>query len=88
VIEDAFNRAGFAEIDVRRIDAPLRMASAVGCVRFERESFGAFHQMMVGLTDSERADAWNEIEQELSSFETSDGFEGPCELIIAVGTAS
>jgi SAM-dependent methyltransferase len=88
VIEDAFNRAGFAEIDVCRIDARLRMASAAECVGFERESFGALHQMMAGLTDSDRADAWNEIEQELSSFETGDGFEGPCELIIAAGTAS
>jgi len=67
--------------------APLRMTSAAECVRFERESFEALHQMLAGLTESEREDAWAEIERELSQFETSDGFEGRCELIVAAGTA-
>ena len=67
--------------------APLRMASAAECVRFERESFGALHQMMGSLSETEREDAWREIEHELSQFESSDGFAGPCELIIAAGIA-
>jgi hypothetical protein len=62
------------------------MPSAAECVRFERESFGALHQMMAGLTEAERQAAWEEIEQELSQFEGPHGFAGPCELVIAVGT--
>jgi ubiquinone/menaquinone biosynthesis C-methylase UbiE len=88
VIEAAYKRAGFADIDVRKISAPLRMESAAEYTRFARESFGALHQMLAGLGDSEREDAWNEIESELSQFESANGFEGPCELIIAAGTAS
>jgi hypothetical protein len=57
-------------------------------LRFERESFGALHQMMAGLSEAEREDAWNEIELELAGFETGRGFEGPCELIVSVGTAA
>jgi len=87
VIEDAFEQAEFTDIEVRRIEAPLKMTSASECVRFERESFGALHQMLAGLSDSQRADAWSEIERELARFETGNGFEGPCELIIAAGTA-
>jgi SAM-dependent methyltransferase len=86
-IEAAYERAGFTGVEVRRISAPLRMSSAAECVRFERESFGALHQMMAGLSEGEREDAWSEIEQALSRFETDDGFEGPCELIVSAGTA-
>jgi SAM-dependent methyltransferase len=88
VIEAAFEHAGFSEVEVKRVSAPVRMASAAECVRFERESFGALHQMLAGLSEVEREDAWREIEHELSRFETSDGFEGPCELIVAAGLAS
>ncbi len=87
VIEAAYERAGFTDIEVRHIHAPLRLTSAAECVRFERESFGALHQMLAGLSGAEREAAWHEIEWELSRFETGDGFEGPCELIVAAGTA-
>jgi ubiquinone/menaquinone biosynthesis C-methylase UbiE len=86
VLEDAFRKAGFQDIQTRLIAAPLRLPSAAECVRFERESFGALHQMMAGLTEAERQEAWEEIEQELRKFEGPDGFAGPCELLIAVGT--
>lgn len=86
-IEAVYRDAGFTSVEVRRVAAPLRMSSAAECVRFERESFGALHQMLSSLGESERADVWSEIEQELSQFETPDGFEGPCELIVSVGTA-
>jgi SAM-dependent methyltransferase len=88
VIEDLYARAGFADVEVRRVSAPLRMASAAECVRFERESFGALHQMLAGLGENEREDAWEEIERELSQFETARGFEGACELIVSAGTRS
>src|SRR3954454_8803726 len=87
VIEAAYERAGSADIQVRQISAPLRMGSAAEYTRFARESFGALHQMLAGLGESEREDAWSEIENELSQFESAEGFEGPCELIIAAGTA-
>jgi hypothetical protein len=39
------------------------------------------------LSDDEREEASSEIEHELSRYETADGFEGPCELLLAAGTA-
>jgi hypothetical protein len=66
--------------------APLRLDSAAACVRFQQESFGALHQMLAGLSDDDRADAWAEIEQALGQFEHDGVFEAPCELIIAAGT--
>lgn len=84
-LERALETAGFRDIEVRAVQAPLRMASAAACVRFERESFGALHQMLSGLDERARAEAWAEIEESLQAFEREDGFEGPCELMLGVG---
>jgi SAM-dependent methyltransferase len=86
VIEAAYERAGFTDIETRRMAAPLRLASTAECLRFEQESFGALHQMLAGLSEQERTDAWTEIEAQLDQFQGPHGFEGPCELLIAAGT--
>ncbi|HZH08045.1 MAG TPA: methyltransferase domain-containing protein, partial [Lautropia sp.] len=82
VLARAFEAAGFHGAVVEAVDCPVIMASAAECVRFERESFGALHQMMSGLGDDERAETWQEIEQELRQFETSRGFHGPCQMLV------
>ena len=86
VLEEAYRGAGFRETETRVVPSPLRLSSAAECVRFERESFGALHQMMSGLPETERESVWEEIERELGRFEGPDGFEGPCEMLVGVGT--
>ena len=85
-VESELEQAGFVDVETRHVPAPLRMRSAAECVRFERESFGALHQMLAGLDEAGREAAWTEIEEALGRFEGPDGFEGPCELIVAAGT--
>lgn len=87
VVEAAYEAAGFTDIKVQRVSAPVRLQSTAEYLRFARESFGALHQMLAGLSEAERDEAWDEIERELSQFETADGFEGPCELLVAAGSA-
>ena len=84
-LENALAQAGFRNIEVKAIDAPIRVSSAAECLQFEQESFGALHQMLSGLPDTEQDDAWNEIEEALGRFESNGQFEGPCEMLIAVG---
>jgi SAM-dependent methyltransferase len=86
VAEAALARAGFTAVTVEAVPSPLRMASAAECVRFERESFGALHQMLSGLDESDRQAAWDEIGQALAQFEGPDGFEAPCEMLVVSGT--
>jgi len=78
--------AGFSDIEVRSIDAPVRMPSAADCLRFERESFGALHQMLSGLAEPEREAAWAEVGTALAQFEGPAGFTGPCTLLVAAGS--
>ena len=85
VLAQALADAGFDDITEQRVAAPLRLPSAAECVRFERESFGALHQMLSGLDDAAQDTVWREIGQALARFEDEDGFTGPCELVIASG---
>lgn len=85
VLDKEFRKAGFRDVESRTVPAPVRMSSAAECVRFEKESFGALHQMLAGLDEAGRNEAWQEIEHELGAFEGPSGFEGPCALVVAVG---
>lgn len=87
VLRDALARAGFRDVEEQRVPAPLKMKSATDCLRFEKESFGALHTRLAGLDQSGKDAAWREIESELRKFETTSGFEGPCELIVIAGSA-
>jgi SAM-dependent methyltransferase len=86
MLERAYQHAGFHPVQTRVVSAPLRFASATECVRFERDSFGALQQMLAGVALDERESVWQEIEQTLRQFEGPSGFEGACELLLAVGT--
>jgi ubiquinone/menaquinone biosynthesis C-methylase UbiE len=84
-IEDLFTAAGFRNVSAKKIPSDLVMPSAADCLRFEKESFGALHQMLAGLDDHDQSEAWTEIEQALRGFEGPDGFVGPCTLVVAAG---
>jgi ubiquinone/menaquinone biosynthesis C-methylase UbiE len=81
-LEASLMKAGFRDVSVEAMAAPLRLPSAAECVRFERESFGALHQMLSSVPEKDRASVWREIEQALERFQTRDGFVGPCELLV------
>jgi hypothetical protein len=86
VLEAALAKAGLVDIEVRKVPSPVRLPSAAECVRFERESFGALHQMMAGLDDAQKAQTWKAIEEALRPFETGGGFIGPCEMLVGAGS--
>ncbi len=78
VLAQRFTDAGFSDVQVERVSAPVRLGSALECLQFEQESFGALHQMLGGLSEHEQDDAWAEIEQALGVFEAEGRFEGQC----------
>jgi len=85
VLADLFVQAEFSNIRERTIAAPLDLPSASECVRFERESFGALHEMLKGLAADDQSRVWAKIETALKGFENGSGFSGPCELIVVAG---
>lgn len=85
-LEEALAKAGLREIESRIVPAPLRLASAAECLSFERESFGALHQMLAGLDAVQKDAAWAEIESEFRAFERNGVCELSSEVVIATGT--
>ena len=87
VLENLLERTGFRNIQAKTVRAPLIMASADDCVRFEQESFGALHAMLKSLDEKQKAEAWEEIRGQLKQFELEPGkFDCPCELLLVAGT--
>lgn len=86
VAEAAYEKAGLVDVTVTVVPSPVRMSSAAECLQFEQDSFGALHQMLSGVSDEERAGAWQEIKEALEEFEGPDGFVGPCEMLVVTGT--
>ncbi len=85
-LAELLERAGFHDVEVHRVEAPLRLSTAAECAQLERESFGALHQMLAGLDEAAREATWAEIEEALREFEGPGGFTGPCELLVGAGT--
>lgn len=83
VLRKTLTDAGFKDVEIATIDAPVRLTSASECLQFEQESFGALHQMLSGLSETEQDDAWDEIEEALSQFQQNGHFTGPCEMLVA-----
>lgn len=85
-LSNVLEEAGFRDIEEEVVSAPVVLPTAADCLRFERESFGALHQMLSGLGPEAQESVWAEIGKVLADFETAEGFIGPCELVVAAGT--
>lgn len=88
VLAKRLEDAGFEDVEVEKIEAPVRLGSARECLQFEKESFGALHQMLAGVSAGERDDAWAEIADALGQFERNGEFVGPCEMLVAAASNS
>jgi len=86
VLTKALEQAGFRDVEVHTLPAPLRLPTSADCVLFERQSFGALHQMLSGVPESQRERVWQEIEVALSQYDGDTGFVGPCELHVLAAT--
>lgn len=86
VLSKRFTDAGFHDVHIEKVSAPVRLKSASECLQFEQESFGALHQMLASLSPKEQDEAWDEIEEALGQFEADGQFTGPCEMLVAAAT--
>lgn len=74
--------AGYEDVHEEIVQAPLRFASVEECLRWRREASGTMQEMLRGLDDEAKEATWAEIADALRQYETSEGFESPCELLI------
>jgi len=85
LIEDLFRQAGFSRVATTALAAPFRLPSVRDYLGFVRTSAGPIMQILGRLDAAAQDAAWTEIEDKLRAFDTSDGWEGPNEVLLTVG---
>ena len=81
VLEDWYKKAGFRDVAVRAVPVRRHFPSTAEAIRAMKGSFPRLQDLMAKLSDADRRLAWSEIEQQLSQFEGSNGFEAPGEWL-------
>jgi ubiquinone/menaquinone biosynthesis C-methylase UbiE len=82
---DTFRDGGFLDIIVRPVSLSRHFSSVAEVIQGLKETI-FIRQAMTNLADSEREQAWVEIEQELGKRQRPDGLDLPGEMLIGVGT--
>ena len=86
LIDELFRGAGFREVATTKVAAPFKLSSARDYLDFIRTSAGPILQILGRLDESRRQAAWDEVEERLSTFNVTGGWEGPNELLLTAGS--
>lgn len=88
LMDEIFGQAQFSHVATTKVCAPFRLPSVQEYLDFVQTSASPVLQILTRLDDARRESAWAEIEDKLSAFNTSEGWEGPNELLLTVGQRS
>jgi ubiquinone/menaquinone biosynthesis C-methylase UbiE len=82
LIDQLFRAGGFRQIATTKIAAPFRMPTVKDYMNFVRTSAGPIVQIVQQLEPTKAAAAWTDMEEALSRYQTTAGWEGPNELLL------
>ena len=85
LIDELFQQAGFSRVATTKLAAPFRLPSLKDYLDFIRNSASPILQILGRLDSTAQEGAWAEIESKLSAFNTTNGWEGPNELLLTMG---
>jgi SAM-dependent methyltransferase len=85
LIDTLFETAGFSRIATTKVAAPFRLPSVGDYLDFVRASASPIIQILSGLDEASQQATWVDIEDQLSAFNTAEGWEGPNELLLTAG---
>jgi ubiquinone/menaquinone biosynthesis C-methylase UbiE len=78
--------AGFVDIDVRPVAAPMHLPSRSTYIDFAKSAGQPVMALLAPLSAAAQAAAWHDIEQGLDRYGTPGGWVGPNELLLCTGT--
>src|SRR5262247_2266837 len=82
ILEDAYRTAGFREISVHTVPTRRRFPTLGEAMQYARGPL-PLRELMARLSRAEQEQAWAEIERALAQFVGPQGYDSPCELLIA-----
>ena len=83
--ENAFKDTSLSDVAIRAVSIRRHFSSVGEAIRGMRDGF-FHHEEGTNLSDSQREQAWVEIEQQFRQFEGPNGVEIPGEFLIGAGT--
>jgi hypothetical protein len=86
LMADLLAQAGFDDIDVRPIAAPMRLASVGRYIDFVQSAGLPVMALLAPLPATAQQAAWQDIEQQLQRFTSPSGWVGPNELLLCSAT--
>jgi ubiquinone/menaquinone biosynthesis C-methylase UbiE len=78
--------AGFVDIDIRALDAPMRLPSVKHYLDFVQTAGLPIMAILAPLPTAVQAAAWQDIEAQLLRFNSADDWVGPNELLLCTAT--
>jgi ubiquinone/menaquinone biosynthesis C-methylase UbiE len=86
LMHSLFAATGFVDIDVRALDAPMRLPSVKHYLGFVQTAGLPIMAILAPLPAAAQAAAWQDIEAQLLRFNSADDWVGPNELLLCTAT--
>lgn len=86
LMAELLGAAGFAQVEVQAVAAPMRLPGVTHYVDFVRSAGLPITALLAPLPDTAQRDAWQDIAQQLDRFSTGAGWVGPNELLLCTAT--
>ena len=85
MLESLARDAGFAEIEITPVSAPMRLPSAEHYLEFVRSSGSPIMEILAPLSPAAQQQAWDDMARTLAQFDVPGGWVGPNELLLCSG---
>jgi ubiquinone/menaquinone biosynthesis C-methylase UbiE len=82
LLEGLLSSAGFSNITVRALSAPMHLASVDAYIDFLRSAASPIIEMLAKLSPAAQQSAWSDMTEQLKQFEHQGGWTGPNELLL------
>lgn len=82
LMQQLLDAAGFVDVEVQTLSAPLVLPSADAYIDFVRASGSPLIQLLAPLPAAAQIAAWDDMKEQLERFNGSDGWRGPNELLL------
>jgi len=86
LMAELLSAAGFTDIHVRAVQAPMQLPSREHYIDFVRSAGLAIMALLAPLPAAAQRDAWQDITHQLGRFTVSAGWQGPHELLLCIAT--
>jgi SAM-dependent methyltransferase len=87
LLAELLDAAGFVDVEVRALAAPMRLPSCQHYIDFVRTAGLPIMAILAPLSAAAQAEAWRDMAAQLGKFTTSAGWQGPNELLLCAATS-